>query len=116
MRKATLRRILMRPTFPLELQLQRLDYLGSNGRMDVYNFLVREAASLSKRPEIRPPLITGDDLIELGMKPGAALGKMLVKIRDMQLQEELKTAEEARAWARAKLDAKARARTGDGGR
>ncbi|HWQ93160.1 MAG TPA: CCA tRNA nucleotidyltransferase, partial [Clostridia bacterium] len=39
MRKLTLRRLLMRPTFPLELELHRLDCLGSHGRLDVYDFL-----------------------------------------------------------------------------
>jgi len=29
MRKSTLRRLLLRPTFPLELELHRLDCLGS---------------------------------------------------------------------------------------
>ena len=43
MRKATLRRLLMRPTFPLELELHRLDCLGSHGRLDVYDFLVAQA-------------------------------------------------------------------------
>ena len=43
MRKSTLRRLLMRPTFPLELELHRLDCLGSHGRLDVYDFLVAQA-------------------------------------------------------------------------
>ena len=44
MRKATLRRMLMRPTFPLELQLHRVDCLGSHGRLDVYDFLVEQVS------------------------------------------------------------------------
>jgi poly(A) polymerase len=43
MRKATLRRLLLRPTFSLELELHRLDCLGSHGRLDVYEFLVAAA-------------------------------------------------------------------------
>ena len=45
MRKSTLRRLLMRPTFPLELELHRLDCLGSHGRLDVYDFLVAQASA-----------------------------------------------------------------------
>jgi len=108
MRKATLRRLLMRPTFPLELALHRLDCLGSHGRLDVYDFLVAAARDLANQPQIIPPLLTGDDLIGLGMKPGPALGALLAEIRERQLQDELKTAAEARKWARDRLGTKRR--------
>jgi poly(A) polymerase len=103
MRKATLRRLLMRPTFPLELQLHRVDCLGSHGRLDVYDFLVEQAKELEKKPEIRPPLLKGGDLMKLGMKPGPEMGKLLNEIREKQLQDELKTAAEAKRWATKEL-------------
>jgi len=103
MRKATLRRLLMRPTFPLELQLHRLDCLGSHGRLDVFDFLVEQAKELEQRPQIRPPLLKGDDLIALGMKPGPALGALLAEIREKQLQDELTTKAKARLWAKEQL-------------
>jgi poly(A) polymerase len=103
MRKSTLRRLLMRPTFPLELELHRLDCLGSHGRLDVYEFLVAKAKELEQQPQIRPPLLKGDDLIALGMKPGPAMGALLAEIREKQLQDELKTKAEARAWAKTRL-------------
>jgi poly(A) polymerase len=103
MRKSTLRRMLMRPTFTLELELHRLDCLGSNGRLEVYEYLVEQAKQLEQQPEVRPPLVSGADLIELGAKPGPALGNMLAEIREKQLLDELKTSEEAKAWARERL-------------
>ncbi len=103
MRKATLRRLLLRPTFPLELALHRLDCLGSHGRLDVYDFLVAQAGELERQPHIRPPLLTGQDLIALGMKPGPALGALLAEIREKQLQDELTTKAGARAWARERM-------------
>jgi poly(A) polymerase len=103
MRKATLRRLLMRKTFPLELELHRLDCLGSHGALDHYEFLAQQAAELEKQPAIRPPLLTGDDLIALGVKPGPALGALLAEIREKQLQDELKTPRQARAWAKKRL-------------
>ena len=103
MRKATLRRLLMRETFPLELELHRLDCLGSHGRLDNYNFLLEKAQELSSQPEVRPPLLRGDDLIALGMKPGPALGALLAEIRDKQLQDEVKTPEDAIDWAKRRL-------------
>ena len=105
MRKSTLRRLLLRPTFPLELELHRLDCLGSHGMLDVYEFLVHQAKELDQQPQIRPPLLTGDDLIALGMRPGPALGALLAEIREKQLQDELETKAEARAWAKQKINA-----------
>ena len=106
MRKATLRRLLLRPTFPLELELHRLDCLGSHGRLDIYDFLLQQQADLKNMPQIQPPLLSGDDLIALGMKPGPAMGDLLAEIRDKQLQDELTTPDEAREWAKARLASK----------
>jgi poly(A) polymerase len=103
MRKATLRRLLLRPTFPLELELHRLDCLGSHGDLAHYDFLVAQAAELKKKPTIRPPLLTGKDLIKLGMKPGPAMGALLNEIREKQLQDELKTPRQARAWTKKRM-------------
>ncbi len=103
MRKSTLRRVLMRETFPLELELHRLDCLGSHGKLDIHNFLVAQSAELAKQPEIIPPLLTGADVIALGVKPGPAMGELLNEIREKQLADELKTADEARAWVKRTL-------------
>ncbi len=103
MRKATLRRLLLRPTFPLELELHRLDCLGSHGDLSHYEFLLEQAEELKKKPAIRPPLLTGDDLIKLGMKPGPAMGALLAEIREKQLADELKTKCEAKAWAKKQI-------------
>jgi putative nucleotidyltransferase with HDIG domain len=103
MRKATLRRLLLRETFPLELELHRLDCLGSHGDLSHYDFLLEQAEELKKKPAIRPPLLTGDDLIELGMKPGPTMGALLAEIREKQLADELKTSRQAKAWAKARL-------------
>ena len=103
MRKATLRRMLLRSTFPMQLELHRLDCLGSHGRLTVYDFLVAQAAELKRQPGIRPPLLTGTDLLALGMAPGPAMGALLAEIREKQLQDELKTKAEARRWAASRL-------------
>jgi poly(A) polymerase len=103
MRKATLRRLLLRKTFPLELELHRLDCLGSHGNLEHYEFLAAQAAELKKKPALHPPLLTGNDLIALGVKPGPAMGALLAEIREKQLQDELKTPRQARAWARKRL-------------
>jgi poly(A) polymerase len=103
MRKATLRRLLLRETFPLELELHRLDCLGSHGDLELYDFLIQQAEELKKKPAIRPPLLTGDDLIALGVKPGPAMGALLNEIREKQLADELKTTRQAKAWVKKQI-------------
>ena len=103
MRKATLRRLLLRATFPLELALHRLDCLGSAGDLAHYHFLVAQAEELKNQPQLHPPLLTGNDLMELGVQPGRELGGLLHEIRERQLADELKTPDEARAWVKRML-------------
>ena len=103
MRKSTLRRLLLRPTFPLELELHRLDCLGSHGRLEIHQLLVEAAAQLACQPQLRPPLLSGNDLMALGATPGPALGALLAELRERQLLDELTTPEQAREWVRRKL-------------
>ncbi|MSU40434.1 MAG: CCA tRNA nucleotidyltransferase [Pedosphaera sp.] len=102
MRKATLRRMLLRPTFALELEHHRLDCQASHGKLDIYQLLQDEQATLAALPALLPPLVRGDDLLALGITAGPVLGNLLNAIRDLQLSEELKTREEALAWAKEK--------------
>jgi hypothetical protein len=112
MRKATLRRLLLRETFPLELELHRLDCLGSSGDLEHYNYLVEQAEELKHQPTIRPPLLTGKDLIALGIRPGRELGVLLHEIRELQLADELQTPDEAKAWV-TKQSGKRKAESGN---
>jgi len=102
MRKAKLRRMLMRPTFDLELEQHRIDCLGSHAKLDIYDFLRAEQAALAEQPALIEPLVSGRDLIDLGIKPGPPMGELLNAIRDRQLAEEFSTREEALAWAKEK--------------
>jgi putative nucleotidyltransferase with HDIG domain len=98
MRQATRRRMLLRDTFPLELELHRLDCLGSHGSLDHYEFMQAEAADLARQPALHPPLLNGHDLIALGVPPGAGLGRLLHELRDQQLQGDLASPDQAREW------------------
>jgi poly(A) polymerase len=102
MRKAKLRRMLLRPTFDLELEQHRIDCLGSHAKLDIYDFLRAEQAALAEQPALIEPLVSGRDLIDLGIKPGPPMGELLNAIRDRQLAEEFSTREEALAWAKEK--------------
>ena len=100
MRPATLRKLFLRPTFPVELTLHRLDSLASSGKLDNAEFLESKLAEFQDQPELQKPLVDGGDLIALGQAPGAELGRLLSDIRNRQLAGELTTREQALAWAR----------------
>ncbi|MEY2493179.1 MAG: hypothetical protein QOH24_2130 [Verrucomicrobiota bacterium] len=98
MRVAKLKRFMARPTFDAELELHRVDCASSHAMLDNYEFLVRKKEEFANEPIIPPPLVTGDDLIALGMKPGPKFGEILEAVETRQLEGALKTRDEALDW------------------
>ncbi|MCH2026845.1 MAG: CCA tRNA nucleotidyltransferase [Verrucomicrobiales bacterium] len=101
MREAKLKRFMARPTFEDETELHRVDCLGSWGGLDNYDFLNQKRTEFDNEPIIPPPLLTGNDLIEIGWEPGPKLGEVLTKVQDMQLEKNLNSKEEALNWVNA---------------
>ena len=101
MREAKLKRFMARPTFEDETELHRVDCLGSWGGLDNYDFLNQKRTEFDNEPIIPPPLLTGNDLIEIGWEPGPRLGEVLTKVQDMQLEKNLNSKEEALNWVNA---------------
>lgn len=98
MRVATLKRFLARPTIDDELELHRVDCLGSHGMVDNYEFLLAKREEFSRQPLIPPPLVTGRDLIDLGWKPGPEFKKVLDAVQVGQLEGTLTTRQDALDW------------------
>src|SRR5216117_3057541 len=98
MRVAKLRRFMARPTFDDELELHRVDCEGSHGMLDNYEFLMRKREEFANEPIIPPPLVRGDDLMALGLKPGPKFGEILDAVETRQLEGTLRTREEALKW------------------
>ncbi|HEY0257052.1 MAG TPA: CCA tRNA nucleotidyltransferase [Candidatus Methylacidiphilales bacterium] len=100
MRPSTLKRMMARPTFPLELELHRIDCASSHGDLTNYDFLKQQLETMSAE-EIDPaPLITGRDLLAMGLLPGKDVGKILEAIRVAQLEGTVQTRAEALEKAR----------------
>jgi tRNA nucleotidyltransferase/poly(A) polymerase len=95
MRPAKLKRFMARPNFDVELELHRVDCSGSHGDLENYRFLVNKKEELANEPLIPPPLVRGDDLLNLGMVPGPRIGELLHAIQTAQLEGEIKTRSEA---------------------
>jgi poly(A) polymerase len=103
MRASTLKRFVRQPRFDEHLELHRLDCLSSNRQLESYDF-VRRVLKETPPEQIRPPrLLTGDDLLEMGYKPGPAFSEILRSIEDAQLEGVIATTESAMEYVREKF-------------
>jgi tRNA nucleotidyltransferase/poly(A) polymerase len=105
MRVAKLKRFMARPTFADELELHRVDCASSHGMMDNYDFLQKKREEFANEPIIPPPLVMGDDLIALGLKPGPKFGEILEAVETRQLEGALTNRDEALEWVKEFLTA-----------
>ena len=100
MRVAKLKRFMARPTFDDELELHRVDCASSHRMMENYEFLQQKKEEFANEPIIPPPLVRGDDLIALGLKPGPRFGEILEAVETRQLEGALRDREEALEWVK----------------
>jgi len=95
MKESTLKRFLRMPRFNEHLELHRLDCTASHGDLTLYDF-ARERLATIPPEKMRPtPLITGDDLIAQGYKPGPDFKQILAVVEDAQLEGKLDSKEQA---------------------
>ena len=103
MREGKLKRFVSASTFPVELELHKIDCQSSHGILDNYDFLKEKILDYQKE-ELKPkPVLTGDDLKELGMHPGPEMKPILEEAYELQLENRIRTKDEARDWARKKI-------------
>ena len=102
MRVAKLKRFMARETFADELELHRVDCASSHGMLDNYEFLLGKREEFAHEPIIPPPLLRGDDLMALGLRPGPKFGEILDELETRQLEGDLRDREGALAWVKAK--------------
>ncbi len=103
MKTSTLKRMMARTTFDEELELHRVDCLGSHGLLDNHALLIAKREEFSHEPLIPPPLVTGHDLIALGWKPGKQFAEILEAVQNRQLEGSLTTRESALDWITSKF-------------
>lgn len=103
MRVARLKRFMSRETFEDEMELHRVDCASSHGFLDNYEFLRTKQEEFANEPLIPPPLVTGNDLIALGLKPGPRFKEILETVQSRQLEGTLRDREEALTWLKNEL-------------
>jgi poly(A) polymerase len=85
MNPETRRKLVGAPTFPIELELHRLDRLCASGDMETYDFLKDFVASLDNGPALPDPWVSGNDILGLGLARGPAVGAWHRRAYDEQL-------------------------------
>ncbi|MHB1840892.1 MAG: CCA tRNA nucleotidyltransferase [Acidobacteriaceae bacterium] len=97
MRESTLKRFFRLHQFEEHLALHRMDCMASHRDLSLYRFAL-ERYQTAAPEQIRPtPLMTGDDLIALGFRPGPEFRNMLTLVEDAQLEGRIDTREQALA-------------------
>ncbi len=94
MRESTLKRMLRMDRFEEHLELHRLDCVSSHGNLENYQ-LAKSKFELAPPEVLRPVrLVTGDDLIAAGYRPGPEFSRMLEAAEDAQLEARIHTKEQ----------------------
>jgi poly(A) polymerase len=113
MRAATLKKFVRLPRFEEHLALHRLDCLSSHRHLESYEF-VKRFLEVTPPEQVRPArLLTGDDLLEMGLRPGPLFAEILRSLEDDQLDGRVKTREEAQEYVRKNFSLKERKASSD---
>jgi poly(A) polymerase len=100
MKRSTLKRFVRLDRFDEHLELHRLDCSSSHRNLDNYEFMRRFLAE-TPPDEVRPPrLLIGDDLIDMGFRPGPEFKEILHAAEDAQLEGSIRTHDDALTWLR----------------
>jgi len=100
MKRSTLKRFVRLIRFEEHMELHRLDCSSSHRNLENYGFMRRFLAE-TPPAEVRPVrLLTGDDLIGLGFRPGPKFKEILEAAEDAQLEGNISTRADAVIWVR----------------
>jgi len=85
MRMSTLKRLFAEPGFEQLAAVHRADALASCGIGPDYEYIMASRSEIKPDAVAPDPLLTGRDLMALGMEPGPEMGRVLGLLRDAQL-------------------------------
>ncbi|HKX00798.1 MAG TPA: CCA tRNA nucleotidyltransferase [Bryobacteraceae bacterium] len=103
MRESTLKRFLRLEKFPEHLELHRIDCLSSHGNLENYELMQRKLEEMPPAALKPTPLLTGDDLIADGYRPGPQFSEILAAVEDAQLEGKIQTRDEALSLVRSRF-------------
>jgi tRNA nucleotidyltransferase (CCA-adding enzyme) len=96
------RRLAQKVDLELLARLARADCLGRTGHFDcsAMDWFLARARALGVEHRPPPPLLMGRHLLDLGLSPGPAIGELLHRVYERQLDGDVRTVEEAIAAAK----------------
>jgi poly(A) polymerase len=106
MREAKLRRFLTGSLGEGHLALHRADCLASHGRLRNWRICREKMDRWNAEPPPPERLVTGRDLIDLGLRPGPDFAPLLGEVEDLTLEKRITTREEALTWLKARIETK----------
>lgn len=105
MKESTLKRFLRLPAFAEHMALHRADSLASHGHLSTYEFLQQKREEVPVEAMHPKPLVTGDDLIAAGHRPGPKFREILTAVEDAQLEGRLPSRDAALEFLRREFPA-----------
>lgn len=105
MRESRLKRLFAQDGFEELAELWRADCLASGGTAQEYEALMVRYRAMERHQVRPPPLISGHDLIDMGLLPGPLFREILDAVYDAQLEGRVATKDDALALARQTADA-----------
>ena len=100
------RRLAQKVDLELLARVARADCLGRTGAFDcsAMDWFIERARRLGVEHQPPPSLLMGRHLLALGVKPGPAVGSILKRVYELQLDGDVRTIDEAIEAARRLLD------------
>jgi len=105
MKESTLKRFFRLNRFPEHLELHRIDCLSSHADLTLYDYAKQRYETLPEEAVKPPLLVTGEDLIAAGYRPGPRFKEMLAAAEDAQLEGLIASRDEGLALVRAAFPA-----------
>ncbi|MBT6725164.1 MAG: HD domain-containing protein [Deltaproteobacteria bacterium] len=105
-----IRRLALRVSIPELLLVAEADHFGRTTEdalrreFPAKQWLLNQASQLDVRDEKPKPFLKGRHLLQLGMRPGPQMGKVLEEAFVLQLDGAIVNLEEAKAWANQRLN------------
>ncbi|MAA67845.1 MAG: polynucleotide adenylyltransferase [Deltaproteobacteria bacterium] len=105
-----IRRLALRISIPELLRVAEADHFGRTTEdalrreFPAKQWLLNQASQLDVRDEKPKPFLKGRHLLQLGMRPGPQMGKVLEEAFVLQLDGAIVNLEEAKAWANQRLN------------
>ncbi len=101
-----LKTLLVHPDADLLLEWTRVRESLGAGKEESYALCQQYLEQHSQKDLNPPAILSGADLISMGMKPGKDFAILLNEVRRLQLDEEISSTDEAKAWVEAQQSKK----------